>query len=486
MLDITPPAAPVLSTPADNASVIGTPSFTWLTAPTASKYQFEYATDAVFTNIIYTSAELTTLNHVPPTISLGTYYWHVRAKDAAGNWSNDWSTYRKISITPLAPVGVPTLLSPANSSIIPSPTPTMSWTAVTGAVNYQVQMDQNSTFSSPDLDSLTSSTNLTAGTLLADGVYYWRVRRVDAYGGLGAWSAVWRLSVNQPIPLAVTQLSGLSALSALSDTFDSDTPTFNWNSVEHGATYQIQVDDDNTFDTPSFDDTAATTTRIPPTPLSNGEYFWRVRAINIYETPGPWSETWTIVINVAPLAPQPSTPENEAIKTINTPTFEWDAVNNGASYQIQVDDNEEFDSPEFDDTAETTTRELVTPLKDGAYFWRVRAINIYDVQSAWSETQTVTIMIAPPLLTPKADATETTGTPTFTWDAMPEGVDYQIQVDSNDDFSSPEFDDTADTLSRTPVTPLANGVYQWRVRAITADDTPSEWSQPQIVTIAAP
>jgi len=175
---------------------------------------------------------------------------------------------------------------------------------VTGAVRYQVQINQHSTFIPADFDDETPlvSPAPTSITPLAslNGTYYWRVRKVDVYGGVGPWSAVWRLSINQVIPLAVTS-SAMTGLSALAAPADTNTPTFTWDSVEYGVTYQLQVDDNNDFATPSFDDTADTTSRTPLEPLANGNYFWRVRAFNVSGTPGPWSETWTITINA--LAP---------------------------------------------------------------------------------------------------------------------------------------------------------------------------------------
>jgi serine protease len=300
-IDTQLPAVPVLSLPADAASVNGTPTFSWLKSTTgATKYQFQYDDDAGF-GTPYTSAVLTVLAIKPPTMSVGTYYWHVKAWDAAGN-ETDWSSARTVTVTPLAPTGVPVLDSPINSTIVYDTTPTVKWKAVVGAAKYRVQMDGNSTFSSPEFNGTTAGATLELAptTPLANGVYYWRVRKIDVYGGEGAWSVVRRLSVNEVIPLAVTQLSGLSALA---DTFNTSTPTLSWSSVEHGVMYQVQVDNNAGFSTPFFDDTADTIRRVVSMPLANGEYFWRVRAINEYGTPGPWSEIWTFTVNVPPATP---------------------------------------------------------------------------------------------------------------------------------------------------------------------------------------
>jgi hypothetical protein len=290
-IDATPPPAPALSLPANAATVIGTPTFSWLAAAGASKYQFEYATNSGFSEGVYTSVELATLTHTPPAMIRGAYYWHVRSRDTAGNWSN-WSTARTINIVPVTPA-TPALISPANGSINSNPTPTLSWAAMTGAVSYQVQLDNNSTFNSPELDDTIATNSRALGTNLADGIYYWRVRETNALNGVSAWSAVWRVTIKQLIPTAPVLLSPEGG-----STVTTNTPEFSWESTPVGNTYQIQVDDNPDFLSREFDDSTADTNRTPTTALTNGTYYWRVRAINIYSTPGEWSETRSVSVSL--------------------------------------------------------------------------------------------------------------------------------------------------------------------------------------------
>ena len=80
----------------------------------------------------------------------------------------------------------------------------------------------------------------------------------------------------------------------------------------------------------------------------------------------------------------------------------------------------------------------------------------------------------PALLTPVNNAGQSDTTPTFTWspvvDAEGDAVTYEIQVDNNNDFSSPVvLSPTATALARatyTPTTTLTAGTtYFWRVRS---------------------
>ncbi|MBL0347245.1 SusE domain-containing protein [Candidatus Villigracilis affinis] len=241
------------------------------------------------------------------------------------------------------------------------------------------------------------------------------------------------------------------------------------------------MDDSASFDDPEIEQTLSATSYTPSKPLSDGEYYWRVRSVNDLGSAGEWSDARTVVVSIPPLAPLPLTPtDDETLDAATSPTFSWEAVSNGDTYQIQVDDTEDFSTPAFDDTAETTTRELPEPLTDGTYFWRVRAMNVYGVEGAWSEVQTFTVTstpAAPTLLTPETDSenAQVTATTTFSWEAVVNGVTYQLQVDNNEDFSSPEVEDVAASTTRE-MTALGNGLYYWRVRAINMNGIPGEWS----------
>lgn len=95
-IDTTGPSIPVLSSPANNSST-RTPTFTWLSVSTAVSYEFQYDNNSDFSSPTYTATTRSTYRK-PPVMSIGTYYWRVRAKDEVGNWSG-WSVPFTVTIT---------------------------------------------------------------------------------------------------------------------------------------------------------------------------------------------------------------------------------------------------------------------------------------------------------------------------------------------------------------------------------------------------
>ena len=107
VVDTTPPLVPVLRSPSNSSTVSGTPKFRWYTVSGAKYYQFEYsAIDSDPENTyLYRSGEIASYYHRPPTMeATNTYYWFVRVRDKAENWS-DWSEAYQVTVEPSTPRG---------------------------------------------------------------------------------------------------------------------------------------------------------------------------------------------------------------------------------------------------------------------------------------------------------------------------------------------------------------------------------------------
>jgi len=91
----TPGAAP-LSSPANGAAGVSTqPTLSWQAAPDAATYGVQVATDAGFTNVVYSVTGLTGLSHTLPTpLASGImHYWRVTATNTCGGATSTDRTF---------------------------------------------------------------------------------------------------------------------------------------------------------------------------------------------------------------------------------------------------------------------------------------------------------------------------------------------------------------------------------------------------------
>ncbi len=91
-------------------------------------------------------------------------------------------------------LGAPTALEP--SGYINTTSPTLRWTSVDYAVEYELEYDTDPAFSSPVAISHITTTEYTLSGLSDGTTYYWRVRGVDSYGTPGNYSNVLSFTVD--------------------------------------------------------------------------------------------------------------------------------------------------------------------------------------------------------------------------------------------------------------------------------------------------
>jgi hypothetical protein len=161
----------------------------------------------------------------------------------------------------------------------------LTWLASAGAARYEVQLD---TVNPPvvTVASLTATSYRPTMTLLANTLYTWRVRAIDAAGNISAWST----------PRSFTT-AGTDVPTR--NRFATSTPTLTWNPVSGATGYEIQVDNQAAFTSPEYQNNAllAGDRQVTTAPLPDGLYYWRVRAKRADGTWGAWSAVDTIVVD---------------------------------------------------------------------------------------------------------------------------------------------------------------------------------------------
>ena len=114
-----------------------------------------------------------------------------------------------------------------------------------------------------------------------------------------------------------------------------------------------------------------------------------------FDLRGDWrSISWVLYVHNAPLQPEnplQESPRNRSMIKDATPTFDWTDFPDADSYQLQVDNNWDFSSPEIDVSGLSESQyRSATSLPDDAYFYRVRAF-VGDSPTPWAAEWLVVI-----------------------------------------------------------------------------------------------
>lgn len=178
-------AAPNITEPRTTLTQNSSPLIAWSSVWDAQAYEVFIARDANFTQLV--SAQITANTSLAQSLLDGTYYIRVRAynKDLyPGKFSKTITL--TVDTTPPPP---PRLVSPTQNATTPK-RPWLKWSAVSGGVEYQLEVDNNADFSSPEFKATTNKVTLQTKVLTKKTTYYWRIRTKDAAGNWSAWSVV--------------------------------------------------------------------------------------------------------------------------------------------------------------------------------------------------------------------------------------------------------------------------------------------------------
>ena len=358
-IETTVPGVPTLVSPANGSSTSDrTPTFSWNAPSGATSYIIQIDNNSNFSsplvNLAVSNTSFTPVNN----LSAGTYFWRVQARNSAGssNWSTVWS------VTIITVPGVPTLLTPANGSSTSDRTPSFDWTSSSGANNYDIQVDNNSNFSSPVINASPSSSNFTPSSSINPGTYFWRVRAKNSAGS-SAWSAVWSVTIN-PTPSALIMpdaptisqcgqeffvpivIENVSNLSGVSFDLNYQTAHINYVSAQatppQGAASNLLGTNLIFLPTPSDANgrvSIGVTQRAGIGATGSGPVAW-IRFVSSGNTPDPTNITWTLsnVTASNPSGGSISLSPNSATTSISCGCIVWpgDANNDGVVNSADV------------------------------------------------------------------------------------------------------------------------------------------------------
>ncbi len=483
--------APGLISPADSATLSfpwQPPLFSWQPLAGAKSYtlQIDDADDfigaAAYTtlNTSYTLTE-------PQTVGQA-FYWRVQATSSTTGVVSAWSMTRSYTIGWST---VPTLVTPANTTLTSIEDVNFSWNPVPGAATYQLQVSPNGDWANNiALDVIVKGTRYSPPVGLNNGSFFWRVRARDAKStpNNGGWSAEWQFTRGwSDRPTLLTPTNGNNNVQA---------PTFSWTPVDHAAYYELNVGIDPNFSL-AYASCFTNHTQLTPYsgctlgPLIPGTtYYWRVRGVdspnkvdNNAPALGLWSNTSSSDVfsfTFKPAIPDPTSPSDGA--TVSTPVLTWAPVDGIGKYRVTIKKSGGAMAATADTYANSYTPTGTLNPADGPFGWYVQTIDangklgLIPPSGDWwhfSLTAPATTYATPDLLTP-SDGASSNRMPSMTWQDVTGASYYKV-------FYGVDGSEVAVPLSGTTklkfagftyaAATLAPGTYFWYVEAYDSSDS---------------
>lgn len=464
-VDTTPPLPPVLRTPASAASVaVARPTLRWSPAATANLYHIQVAAADDFSDLLVDREQNVVAYTFPAPLPQDSYYWRVRARDAAGNWSEFSSVFS---------FNLNIMRTPAHNSASLNTRPPFRWAAYTGAVGYQFVLSTSPDLSSPLIvqDLAASARSFVPPEALPYAAYYWRVN-VDTGEGFAQSPFVWKVIVTPSLPPR-------PLLAAPANAFLTNQPIvpLAWNPVSgvgEPFTYELAIARAANFVNLVLQTAVDGTAFITPE-LADGRYFWRVRALNYLGAPGPWSAPRNFTVDtIPPPVPLLSGPAAGAVSFNPRQPLIWRPAATARYYELRFGTD---NPPERIFVVPRTSYTPPTPLPLGTYYWSVRAYDAAGNASEWSELRSYSIessLVAQPY----RHRYETT-TPTLTWTRITWAAAYEVVISTSPGLLNPVYRNTEvppDLLPQITTPPLDPGLYYWRVRAQRENGAWGPWS----------
>jgi hypothetical protein len=211
---------------------------------------------------------------------------------------------RSFTLDTDAPLTAPTLIAPVANASATTPRPTFQWSAVAGAVRYEIRYGTQPNLSAITPIGVSSVTHVPTGDLPLTNIY-WEVRAIDGAGNIGPVRAIDGAGNIGPysaqrivkITSAVGTAPGLWG-------YSDNTPQLTWTALTWPASYTLEVSRNTTFTDIVWQSSTipASTSQVDVgLSLTNGTYYWRVRGQYPAASggaPGPWSTVSSFVVAV--------------------------------------------------------------------------------------------------------------------------------------------------------------------------------------------
>ncbi len=461
----TPPAAPTLLLPANNASGIAL-NPTMKLDHTGSNYSlvtnFEVTiqkadgTPVATITVPRTSGPTTEFAWGTYSSSLSNftaYKWKARSK-TANNIFSDWSS--EFAFT--TEVACTNPVKPTNNQKFVLVGSDIEWSPVTGAKTYQLLVSKNSDMSSPFINSTQAGVSFNPSADFDFRTnYYWTVKITDTYNNTktcGTFTFETELDAprlswpaNSAVCIPVSHSTG-----------------FQWQAYSGATKYDLQYSKVNNDWAHATEALGLTTTTKSFSGLErNTTYYWRVQAwVGGVATGYCGAYSFTTIDKPVVL-----TSPNDGSCGLSTSTnFAWNAISGTTKYTIQVTTNPTFGTIDFTQQPSAANVTITGLVKGKEYYWRVTSDKCGSNDLTEAEIRTFRVVPgAPTLVSPANSAVDVSSWGDLEITGTTGADGYDIVISDVVTFATTAFE-----YDGTDLTPPYSGLnsnthYWWRARA---------------------
>lgn len=370
VIEVTVGSSAQLITPAGNVQG-GRPEFTWNAVAGAVSYDL-WVNQIGGQNAIILQRGLTETSFTNSTdLPAGSYTAWVAWRSEEG--LAKWGQPKNFSIDGLAAAQV---TSPTNRSATVA-RPLIEWTESAGATSYDVWVNHVGVQNQIIRREVTT-TSFTPSEDLVEGTYrVWVLAKAD--GQQAEWSSAVTFDVSTGVSITSPTEPSTTARPTIVWTGDANGTYELWVNAVGGATKVVHS-------------TAVTgTTLTPDTDLADGRYRAWVRERPAAGAAGPWSSAFDFWVAATGVPKTPVISDVTGAST-GTPTFSWGTVENGATFELWVNNLTTGATRVIHETALTELSfTATTELPAGNYRVWLRAYSSAAIAGDWSDAFNFTV-----------------------------------------------------------------------------------------------
>jgi len=448
------------------------PILSWSAVAGATSYDVQVSVNPDYSSPVYDRSTVNIKATPPDQLPMTRLYWRVRAhRDGdTGQWATSSFQRNKLA--------GPTLLAPANGATLAQPgqPPVLQWSAVTGAVDYVVEVD---TTASPDwVNSRTVVTRATSmvwsdGSQQDSGAYSWRVTAEIAQGQL--------TSPSETRSYTIGELGAINVVSPAPDAAVEQV-VFDWDPLPGAVSYDIQISTDDSFNTIIDQRNIRGTRFSPPKSYDVDDYWWQIRPRSVFDKAPDWTtlpvrhfqRTW----EGAGAVPVLQYPLDQFAPTVGDDFYyQWTGTRLASRYRLDLGSDPNFSPGTF--TSCFTTETVFVPMAMNGpggvgcvpgigtpEYWRVKGLDgsgaeIQGVYSAISRFVYSPGMVQ--LISPSSNAT--VSVPTLSWAPFVDADHYHVTITWTGGSTGADTYSTSYTPTQLDPT---KSPFTWSVQAIDA------------------